>query len=258
MLIFQSTLPRRERQAAVQLDHLQGVLISIHAPAKGATSVRCAGCPVRCISIHAPAKGATPNAPLVISSSVAFQSTLPRRERHQRGVWSCTSRPNFNPRSREGSDRCLVFDFIQQVISIHAPAKGATQINTQVENPSEFQSTLPRRERRTLLHPPDCKRDISIHAPAKGATNAKVRDNLNREFQSTLPRRERHLIPMRTLQRWEISIHAPAKGATASCAPSRGYATFQSTLPRRERQQAESDVVQQREISIHAPAKGAT
>ena len=55
---------------------------------------------------------------------------------------------NFNPRSREGSDSIALCPFMVGVISIHAPAKGAT------------------------IHPNKDMIDIviSIHAPAKGAT----------------------------------------------------------------------------------------
>ena len=55
--------------------------ISIHAPAKGATSLLKTHCLKHSISIHAPAKGAT-----IFST--------PIRDRSH----------DFNPRSREGSD----------------------------------------------------------------------------------------------------------------------------------------------------------
>ena len=78
--IFQSTLPRRERQCLIDKQKRLSE-ISIHAPAKGATL-------------------------LVTSSNPAarkFQSTLPRRERrHINNFYPFTC--NFNPRSREGSD----------------------------------------------------------------------------------------------------------------------------------------------------------
>ena len=86
---------RRERRIAC--------CISIHAPAKGATFSCAAQSAVAFISIHAPAKGATAVRPLTLSamcyfnprsregsdsrlshsssSNLAFQSTLPRRER---------------------------------------------------------------------------------------------------------------------------------------------------------------------------------
>ena len=56
------------------------------------------------ISIHAPAKGATKRLPLEGGRTPRFQSTLPRRERHE--YFWITNR--FH------------------TISIHAPAKGAT------------------------------------------------------------------------------------------------------------------------------------
>ena len=56
---------------------------------------------------------------------------------------------DFNPRSREGSDICNSNNLLCKLyISIHAPAKGAT-------------------EDRVIKYSKD---GISIHAPAKGAT----------------------------------------------------------------------------------------
>ena len=76
------------------------------------------------ISIHAPAKGAT-QAKAVVMEIGQFQSTLPRRERLHLST-SVPSTLNFNPRSREGSDQIDTMQFAFSLISIHAPAKGAT------------------------------------------------------------------------------------------------------------------------------------
>ena len=98
--------------------------ISIHAPAKGATSLwtilsyslrdfnprsregsdgwLASQADMLAISIHAPAKGATELEIDGITQS-GFQSTLPRRERPF-GRLSVYHPLNFNPRSREGSD----------------------------------------------------------------------------------------------------------------------------------------------------------
>ena len=57
--VFQSTLPRGERQDKNPVDTLK-ILISIHAPARGATSRQGPHRRLICISIHAPARGATP------------------------------------------------------------------------------------------------------------------------------------------------------------------------------------------------------
>ena len=77
--------------------------ISIHAPAKGATPAPAQPKKSNEISIHAPAKGATAMPEEQISDTIRFQSTLPRRER-QYTIVSGDTLWNFNPRSREGSD----------------------------------------------------------------------------------------------------------------------------------------------------------
>ena len=101
------------------------------------------------VSIHAPARGATA-AEAAHFLSIVFQSTLPRGERHRIGAglrdpdWVSIHAPargatapsrsarrtcwRFNPRSRAGSDdmwwccgACV------DGVSIHAPARGATR-----------------------------------------------------------------------------------------------------------------------------------
>ena len=101
---------------------------------------------------------------------------------------------NFNPRSREGSDSLRSIYAAAAGISIHAPAKGATGGTVQEQLQSiQFQSTLPRRERRWDTEMLALELGISIHAPAKGATHDIICG----------------------IQSLDISIHAPAKGATA-------------------------------------------
>ena len=100
-----------------------------------------------------------------------------------------------------------------------------------------FQSTLPRRERRSRDYVDSSKLTISIHAPAKGATHAAVfLEFLHTNFN---PRSREGSDGSRDYvdsSKLTISIHAPAKGATNLSASPEG---------------AEN-------ISIHAPAKGAT
>ena len=120
----------------------------------------------------------------------------------------------FNPRSREGSDLVYHANFRKCCISIHAPAKGATTTSRHLGNDvkisihapakgateirascakfSTFQSTLPRRERRSSDRRLHRSMSISIHAPAKGAT----------------------LCRALLFSKFDISIHSPAKGAT--------------------------------------------
>ena len=124
---FQSTLPRRERPNASVICRIS-FSISIHAPAKGATKQRPRAPTKYAISIHAPAKGATFHIHLCNPLAYVFQSTLPRRERRDGCKNICMSERDFNPRSREGSDASDYFiPSTYKDISIHAPAKGATE-----------------------------------------------------------------------------------------------------------------------------------
>ena len=144
---------------------------------------------------------------------------------------------DFNPRSREGSDRRSHSTPHSRKISIHAPAKGATESFVPTVAMASFQSTLPRRER-----PPESSPLSLIF-----------------QFQSTLPRRERLSRFPNSNPFGSISIHAPAKGATMSGVPCWGAGfQFQSTLPRRERLKGTKIGPRLMLISIHAPAKGAT
>ncbi len=186
------------------------------------------------ISIHAPAKGATLRRML---------RSLPL---------------HFNPRSREGSD-CADTDpwaMLKQIsihapakgatktggytpekrrISIHAPAKGATLYPRLIYIYSQFQSTLPRRERRLLFLPPPVSHDFNPRS---------------REGSDTLIDGQ--------VKAFEISIHAPAKGATLFAAYC--FFFFRNFNPRsREGSDDGKGYFRPAEdISIHAPAKGAT
>ena len=130
----------------------------------------------------------------------------------------CRSLPDFNPRSREGSDIYIDATGIVATISIHAPARGATSVSGSMNG----------------------SRYISIHAPARGATIASspLSSGLIR-FQSTLPRGERLFPTFFDTSVRIISIHAPARGATYKMACSVSLNVFQSTLPRGERPNAE-------------------
>ena len=101
-------------------------------------------------------------------------------------------RNHFNPRSHERSDD-----------KNHSGA---------VDN-AEFQSTLPREERRRPHIKYNFNQKISIHAPTRGATVSWVSGRISKLFQSTLPREER--------RNWKHVVSEDCK--------------FQSTLPREER-----------------------
>jgi hypothetical protein len=110
-----------------------------------------------------------------------FQSTRPRGRDipHNRARW-CSRFQSTRPRGARTVDAGIAKVHIR-VVSIHAPARGATSYGT--ESPAQgrcFQSTRPRGARQfSLVSFPI--RACSIHAPARGATsvvNALSRLNL--------------------------------------------------------------------------------
>ena len=121
--VFQSTLPRGERHHAGFAAFYVG--ISIHAPTRGATISKRVSSPSLRISIHAPTRGAT------TGSKVCRKVFVISIHAPTRGATTDTSK--------------YVMDF---TISIHAPTRGATVKVEMVTYFDEFQSTLPRGERR--------------------------------------------------------------------------------------------------------------
>ena len=167
-------------------------VISIHAPAWGATVDDLPLQARDVISIHAPAWGATRSGRTSIAFSL-FQSTRPRGARlytqrswttrshfnprarvgrDSRGRCPQTPSANFNPRARVGRDDAPEIERDRETISIHAPAWGATSV----------------------AHRGASDRNISIHAPAWGATACVNRIPRVRSFQSTRPRGARQAL----------------------------------------------------------------
>ena len=186
-----------------------------------------------------------------------FQSTLPRGER----LW-CQLRPdthlNFNPRSREGSDRggfkCIhtryYFNPRSREGSDGAKPReiaDAFDFNPRSREGSDYLILV------SILLIKDFNPRSREGSDERGIGSVDKR----KRFQSTLPRGERPCRSCFPCRLPEISIHAPARGATryhhrqrpspliSIHAPARGATvsrsdvgpilTFQSTLPRGER-----------------------
>ena len=278
---FQSTPPRGGRHP-VLLESLPLHIVSIHAPARGATTYKSVGDGVKVfqstpprggrhetyhyraefvgeVSIHAPARGATT---LLDGTAEGWES--------------------FNPRPREGGDN-VTFASLQSLHKFQStpPRGGRPKPRQKLHWLRSFQSTPPRGGRPGLLWLWPGDQPVSIHAPARGAT----------EF------------PLHPESRRKVSIHAPARGATVKAGAgfslfrgfnprpreggdgqawpagsivemfqstpprggrraSRAYFKerkwFQSTPPRGGRRSLELCVSQRHVVSIHAPARGAT
>src|SRR5690606_7922731 len=120
--------------------------VSIHAPAGGATRQDVAENDLFGVSIHAPAGGATHKGRLY-----RFRGRFNPRARGGRdgghGAPACPD-SGFNPRARGGRDLIYIEIYTNKLVSIHAPAGGATATGRQGAG----------RDR------------VSIHAPAGGAT----------------------------------------------------------------------------------------
>ena len=192
-MAFQSTLPRGERHEegyiAGATEQFQSTLPRGERPYLSALQAS-----IPSVSIHAPARGATTTFIFGIAPS-SFQSTLPRGERRMslssrtrngcfnprsragsdatRGNRASRGRRRFNPRSRAGSDSARDDVDSRHVVSIHAPARGATHRDLSLRVVLAFQSTLPRGER--LRSSADLTKEEM--------------------FQSTLPRGERRYVP---------------------------------------------------------------
>ena len=191
MLEFQSTHPRGVRLYCAILVIFRYKFQSTHPrgvrPAKDRRTDR-----IKPISIHAPAWGATRSHPSGLKTPRLFQSTHPRGVRllahfqkiHYKKFQS--THPRGVRRYRVASNHPI------QMISIHAPAWGATPLNCIQKFTALFQSTHPRGVRQQVWPK---RRQCGI-------------------FQSTHPRgvRQGSLLAARCFL--AISIHAPAWGAT--------------------------------------------
>ena len=123
------------------------------------------------------------------------------------------------------------------LISIHASAKEATRGGWLHNLQCRFQSTPPRRRRRTV----DIVVDIvdnhfNPRLREGGDEKDSVKVGESFEFQSTPPRRRRPSKCKHRLTVFFISIHASAKEATSMIALDKLLSIFQSTPPRRRRQ----------------------
>ena len=79
---------------------------------------------------------------------------------------------NFNPRSREGSDRAASSNKEKRYqISIHAPARGATVDTCRIQAHTCISIHAPARGATHIVCGQVFQTGISIHAPARGATS---------------------------------------------------------------------------------------
>ncbi len=149
--------------------------------------------------------------------------------------------------------------YMDMIISIHAPAKGATRREVCY---TLFRRNFNPRSREGSDHyfRRQFFRYADFNPRSREGSDVEIFENIAKEgrFQSTLPRRERLKMIADSEKRVDISIHAPAKGATKTAPQNKliwnnfnprsregsdnnistaflNFFLFQSTLPRRER-----------------------
>ncbi len=169
------------------------VLVSIHAPARGATRGERIAAVEVVVSIHAPARGATP-ALLRDCRQVWRFDPRPCARGDSRGRSCSTSCKSFDPRPCARGDREADDDHAASAVSIHAPARGATIGWQAAYARRQFRSTPLREGRHAGALASIVGEGVSIHAPARGATPE----------------------PGGVAVLEMVSIHAPARGATAN------------------------------------------
>ena len=142
--------------------------ISIHAPPRGATKRRFGSRRRRHISIHAPPRGATRRRFSSLSSFI-FQFT-PLREGRRFILAAVALARYFNSRPSARGDMVGVQFWQIGDISIHAPPRGATGLDAKKRTDAIFQFTPLREGRQTVKEEVEPSLLISIHAPPRGAT----------------------------------------------------------------------------------------
>ena len=164
------------------------------------------------VSIHAPARGATEYL-IGLAPLVAFQST-PLREGRLMISPTLSATRGFNPRPCARGDRKNVPPPCGETVSIHAPARGATlplisycpvcpvSIHAPARGATSFS------DRRYYLP------GVSIHAPARGATITNGAYRIQSAGFNPRPCARGDDKYMVLTPAIAVSIHAPARGAT--------------------------------------------
>ena len=150
-------------------------------------------------------------------SAPAFQSTLPRGERHCSPMSSrYRSKISIHAPAR-GATLLSKAVFLLQYISIHAPARGATIFIIHINNVIFYFNPRSREGSdinvNTFIY---IIRDFNPRSREGSDCTWQLISVLDLLFQSTLPRGERRGNDKQGIQKCRISIHAPARGATDS------------------------------------------
>ncbi len=231
-------------------------LVSIHAPARGATRApRRSGItstrfnPRPCargdlgglgdkhlgiVSIHAPARGATSSGPGG-ASGAGFQSTPLREGRPVMPYYTVGTNLFQSTPLREGRRQSFVAAATSLSFNPRPCARG------------DASRSSPPRPRR-----------VSIHAPARGATRQSSADRRLSQSFNPRPCARGDAEQLCRVPQCQVSIHAPARGATGSHSGLSRDAQVSIHAPARGATRTTRSWRSSCVVSIHAPARGAT
>ena len=227
-------------------------------------------------------RGARPNTMHGSVQYQTFQSTRPRGARRASQEAVAVLR-GFNPRAHAGRDHFFDMDIRSYLMFQSTRPRGARHIVTGGFLPDELVSIhAPTRGATKIAQGVKSSYYVSIHAPTRGATSAALShiDGIplfqstrprgarlisssvigwNVLFQSTRPRGARHSRHKRHQDGFAVSIHAPTRGATLSVAPPpTQHSSFNPRAHAGRDINRVRAVVYELCVSIHAPTRGAT
>ena len=184
---FQSTPPRGGRHG----DDCETVgerLVSIHAPARGATTSVAAPNSACAVSIHAPARGATVLDGWVLDNWVV-SIHAPARGATKPIQALLQAKQCFNPRPRAGGDLTGLKPHIRAYrFQSTPPRAGRPNMSVATNHSVKFQSTPPRGGRPCSSG--SCFSNLMFQStpPRGGRQNSKIISRIDMMFQSTPPR----------------------------------------------------------------------
>ena len=235
--MFQFTRPQGARPFSFMPD--EDTPVSIHAPARGATEGLPRADGRAAVSIHAPARGATSTGAEAVAAWV-FQFTRPQGARlHVVYLGSFPKR--FNSRARKGRDEMCMGVLICSIVSIHAPARGATLADGFHRVMAAFQFTRPQGARPAST--PPARRLGGFNSRArKGRDKWYLERVIDLKSFNSRARKGRDTMHAGCGAGESVSIHAPARGATTSHNSWLVPTTFQFTRPQGARLEFTLDI----------------
>ena len=169
---FQSTRPRGARQVLAD-NETAIVIVSIHAPAGGATLYRKSQ--NISLSFNPRARGGRDlTLPHHLKSQFPFQSTRPRGARRATITVDYIAKAVSIHAPAGGATFIVLRVVIHHCVSIHAPAGGATPVVYSSPEPNRCFNPRARGGRDLFSHFDIPPIPVSIHAPAGGATSRPV------------------------------------------------------------------------------------